>query len=70
MYRVQQGATAVDLEDWDTGEVVTMALVPNKTCVEQAEALYRKARKQERAAEQLLPLLDAAREQVRRSKAL
>ena len=55
----------MDLEDWDSGEVITMVLDPEKGCVEQAEALYRKARKQERAAAQLLPLLDAAQEQVR-----
>ncbi len=55
----------MDLEDWDSGEVITLALDPDKTCIEQAEALYRKARKQERAAAQLSPLLDAAQEQVR-----
>ena len=54
----------MDLEDWDSGEVITVALDPDKSCVEQAEALYKKARKQERAAAQLSPLLDAAQEQV------
>ena len=63
--RVDTGATSVEVEDWDTGEAMVIALDPTKSCIEQAEALYKKARKQGHAADKLLPLLEAAQEQVR-----
>ena len=63
-HRVQGGATAVDVEDWESGKVVTLTLDPTKSGIEQAEALYKKARKQGHAAEKLVPLLEAAQEQV------
>jgi len=64
MRRVDAGATSVEVEDWDSGKEIKIALDPTKSCVEQAEALYKKARKQGHAADKLLPLLEAAQEQV------
>ncbi len=64
MRRVAAGATSIEVEDWDSGEAIKIALDPTKSCVEQAEALYKRARKQGHAADKLLPLLEAAQEQV------
>ncbi|PRW59758.1 ferrous iron transporter A [Chlorella sorokiniana] len=61
VYRIPAGAASVEVEDWDTGAAVTLALDPEKTAVENAEALYKQARKQRRAVEQVAPLLEAAR---------
>ena len=38
------GATSVEVEDWDTGELVTLALDPQLSAVANAEALYKQAR--------------------------
>lgn len=39
--RIPAGAASVEAEDWDTGAAVTLALDPEKTAVENAEALYK-----------------------------
>ncbi|PSC69693.1 Fibronectin-binding A domain [Micractinium conductrix] len=64
VYRIEPGAAAVDVEDWDTGEVVRLPLDTRKTAVEAAEELYKQARKQRRAANQVAPLLAAARAEL------
>ena len=69
---IEEGATALEAEDWDTGAPVKIALDPSISAVEQAEALYKRARKLRRAVGAVAPLLEAARgeveylEQVRR----
>jgi hypothetical protein len=54
----------VEVEDWDSGELVRLPLDPRKTAVEAAEALYKQARKQRRAVLQVAPLLAAARQEL------
>ena len=48
----------MEAEDWDTGAQVTLPLDPLKTPIEAAEALYKQARKQRRAVEQVAPLIE------------
>ncbi|KAL4458209.1 hypothetical protein ABPG75_013074 [Micractinium tetrahymenae] len=64
VYRIQPKAASVQVEDWDTGEAVTIQLDPEKSAVEFAEGLYKQARKQRRAVEQVAPLLAAARAEL------
>ncbi|EFN54443.1 hypothetical protein CHLNCDRAFT_31860 [Chlorella variabilis] len=64
IYRIQPGAASVEVEDWDTGELVAIKLDPEKTAVAFAEGLYKQARKQRRAVEQVAPLLAAARQEL------
>ena len=42
--RIPAKAASVEVEDWDTGEPLRLALDPGKTAVENAEALYKQAR--------------------------
>lgn len=39
--RIQPGAASVEVEDWDTGELVAIKLDPEKTAVAFAEGLYK-----------------------------
>lgn len=39
--RIQPGAASVQVEDWDTGEVLTIQLDPEKGAVQFAEGLYK-----------------------------
>jgi predicted ribosome quality control (RQC) complex YloA/Tae2 family protein len=64
VYQIAPGAAALETEDWDTGERVTLQLDPLKGAVEQAEALYKRARKLKRAAGAVAPLLEAAEAEV------
>ncbi|KAI3435649.1 hypothetical protein D9Q98_001707 [Chlorella vulgaris] len=64
VYRISPGAAWVEVEDWDSGELVRLPLDPRKTAVEAAEALYKQARKQRRAVLQVAPLLAAARQEL------
>ncbi|KAL4435060.1 hypothetical protein ABPG77_003885 [Micractinium sp. CCAP 211/92] len=64
VYRIEPKAASVEVEDWDSGELVTIQLDPEKSAVEFAEGLYKQARKQRRAAEQVAPLLAGARAEL------
>ena len=50
---------ALQVEDWDTGEVITVPLDPNKEANEAAEALYKAARKQRRTQGAIAPVMEA-----------
>ena len=50
---------APQVEDWDTGEVVTVPLDPNKEANDAAEALYKAARKQRRTEGAIAPVMEA-----------
>ena len=50
---------APQVEDWDTGEVVTVPLDPNKEANDAAEALYKAARKQRRTQGAIAPVMEA-----------
>lgn len=52
--RCTPGAASIEVEDWDSpGSLVTLQLDPLKSAVECAEELYRQARKQRRAVDQV-----------------
>lgn len=61
LHRCPPRASSVELEDWDSGNAVMVALDPRKTGVQNAEALYKRAGKQKRAVNKVVPLLEAAR---------
>eukprot|EP00879_Flechtneria_rotunda_P020093 GHRR01021133.1.p1 GENE.GHRR01021133.1~~GHRR01021133.1.p1 ORF type:complete len:570 (+),score=174.79 GHRR01021133.1:640-2349(+) len=64
IYRIPEGASQLQAEDWDTGQPVTLQLDPPKSPMEQAEVLYRKARKLRRAVAAVKPLLAAAQQEL------
>jgi len=67
-HQVPLGAEAVELPDFETGEPVRISLDPGKTPVENAEALFQSARKDEaaaRRAEALLARTEANLKRVR-----
>jgi predicted ribosome quality control (RQC) complex YloA/Tae2 family protein len=61
---LEPNATQLEAEDWDTGKLVTLPLDPTKTPMEQAEALYKRARKLRRAVDAVQPLLEAAEQEA------
>ncbi|EFJ52975.1 hypothetical protein VOLCADRAFT_78603 [Volvox carteri f. nagariensis] len=64
LYRIPAGSPSAVVEDWETGEPLTLQLDPTKPPVATAEALYRKARKLRRAIDAVQPLLEEARSEV------
>lgn len=62
--RIAAGATSLEAEDWDTGESVIITLDKEKTPVQVAEGLYRRARKLRRAVDAVAPLLEVAEQEV------
>ncbi|KAI8474844.1 MAG: fibronectin-binding protein A N-terminus-domain-containing protein [Monoraphidium minutum] len=64
VYRIEAGASVLEAEDWDSGEALTVPLDPRLGAVEQAEAMYKRARKLRRAVGAVGPLLEAARSEA------
>ena len=64
MHAITPGATSVAVEDWESGETLTIALDPTKTAIAVAEELYKKARKQRRTVDQVAPLIEECRQQL------
>ncbi|WIA33408.1 hypothetical protein OEZ86_006542 [Tetradesmus obliquus] len=64
MYRLRPNAAQLEAEDWDTGKPVVIALDPLKTPMEQAEGLFKRARKLRRAVDAVAPLLEAAQQEA------
>jgi predicted ribosome quality control (RQC) complex YloA/Tae2 family protein len=64
LHTIKPAATSITVEDWNTGEQVTVPLDSTKTAIECAEEFYKKARKQRRAVDQVAPLLEEARQQL------
>lgn len=62
--RLEPNAAELEAEDWDTGERVVLALDPHSTPMEQAEQLYKRARKLRRAVDAVQPLLLSAQQEV------
>lgn len=54
----------IEVEDWETGEMVTIPLDAEKTAVEVAEGLYKRAGKMRRSVKRIGPLLEAAEEEA------
>lgn len=66
VHRWKKGMTEIDMDDWDDPEgntKVTVGIEQGGNAIETAEGFYKKARKQRRAADQVAPLLQAARSQ-------
>lgn len=66
VHRWKKGMAELEMDDWDDPEgntKVTVGIGQGKNVIETAEGHYKKARKQRRAADQVVPLLDAARSQ-------
>lgn len=65
IYSIPAGEAVASVEDWDSpGTMVTIPLDPLKPAVATAEALYAKARKQRRAVDHVIPLLQAAHSEL------
>ncbi|GFR44448.1 hypothetical protein Agub_g5659, partial [Astrephomene gubernaculifera] len=64
LYRIPPGSPTAEVEDWETGQPLTLQLDPTKPPVATAEALYRKARKLKRAVDAVQPLLEEAQGEV------
>ncbi|KAK9843833.1 hypothetical protein WJX81_008320, partial [Elliptochloris bilobata] len=64
LHKIQPGAGSVQVEDWDTGKLVTLPLDPDKEPNEVAEALYKAARKQRRTERAIAPLLEETAGQI------
>jgi len=68
-HRVPRGAKEVELPDFESGRPVRIPLDPEKTPVENAEALFQAARKDEAAAEKAARLLVRTRANLERVRA-
>lgn len=64
VHAIKPGSESVKVEDWETGKWITIPLDATKTAIECAEELYKKARKQRRAVNQVAPLQAEARAQL------
>ena len=62
--RYERGSDSLVVDDWEVGEEIVMALDPSTPALEQAEALFKKARKLRRTSENVEPLLQQAEEDV------
>ncbi len=56
-YRWQPGTTQLTVEDFATGQPVTLAIDPDKTAIQQAQRLYKQHQKLKRAKDAVVPLL-------------
>ncbi|MEM9977972.1 MAG: NFACT RNA binding domain-containing protein [Cyanobacteria bacterium P01_D01_bin.2] len=55
----QPGMSSIQLQDFDSGEPVTLALNPEKNAVQNAQALYKRHQKLKRTRDAVMPLLEA-----------
>lgn len=58
------GMNSIMAEDWESGQMVSLSIDKERTALEMAEGLYKQARKQRRAAQQIAPLMQSAMEQL------
>eukprot|EP00192_Tetraselmis_astigmatica_P007087 CAMPEP_0117698122 /NCGR_PEP_ID=MMETSP0804-20121206/29597_1 /TAXON_ID=1074897 /ORGANISM="Tetraselmis astigmatica, Strain CCMP880" /LENGTH=703 /DNA_ID=CAMNT_0005512425 /DNA_START=58 /DNA_END=2170 /DNA_ORIENTATION=+ len=64
LHRCEPGMTSIDVEDWETGDIVTIPLDPQKSAVQVAESFYKKGGKMRRSVEQVAPLLKQSTEEI------
>ncbi len=62
-HRYDPGERTLTVEDWDTGQLITYTFPHDESPISMAEALYKRAKKQKRAAAYVEPLLEESREQ-------
>ncbi|PSR13085.1 hypothetical protein C8255_25750, partial [filamentous cyanobacterium CCP3] len=56
-YQWQPGVTQLTVDDFETGEPITLAIDPDKTAIQQAQRLYKQHQKLKRAKDAVMPLL-------------
>ncbi|MBE9113537.1 NFACT family protein, partial [Nodosilinea sp. LEGE 07298] len=56
-YQWQPGLTQLTVDDFETGEPVSLAIDPDKTAIQQAQRLYKQHQKLKRAKDAVAPLL-------------
>ncbi|MBF2020526.1 MAG: NFACT family protein [Hydrococcus sp. C42_A2020_068] len=64
LHRWQPGMTSISLEDFETGEPVSISLNPEKNGVQNAQALYKQHQKLKRARGAVEPLLQEVRSEI------
>ncbi|CAG9465119.1 unnamed protein product [Pedinophyceae sp. YPF-701] len=64
VWRIKPGMKEIEVDDWETGEKVTVKLEADKKPHEQAEAIFKKAKKLQRALETLGPLMEEAKNTI------
>lgn len=62
--RYERGSDSLTVDDWEAGEEIVIALDPSTPALEQAEALFKKARKLRRTSENVEPLLQQGEEDL------
>lgn len=62
--RYERGSDSLTVDDWDMGEEIVITLDPSTPALEQAEALFKKARKLRRTSENVEPLLQQGEEDL------
>ena len=62
--RYERGSDSLTVDDWESGEELVIALDPSTPALEQAEALFKKARKLRRTSENVEPLLQQGEEDM------
>ena len=62
MHSVKDGGNVLKVVNWETGQEEEINLDPSKTMIENAEALYKTARKQRRGAQKVIPLMEECRD--------
>ena len=58
MHQWEAGASSIQLPDFDTGELVTIALDPEKNAIANAQRYYKQHQKQKRARDAVTPLMN------------
>lgn len=54
----EEGASELEVEDWESGERKMLKLEKGKTALETAETLYKKAKKSKRASVKIIPIME------------
>ncbi|MEN9229562.1 MAG: NFACT RNA binding domain-containing protein [Thermostichus sp. DG02_5_bins_236] len=60
----QPGLDSIELPDFETGQTIRIPLNPEKNAILNAQAYYRKHRKQKRAQEAVWPLLESVNQEI------
>ena len=64
MHAIPPRAESVEVEDWETGEMVTLALDPTVPPADAVAALYKRARKLRRTADAVTPHMEQAQREA------
>jgi predicted ribosome quality control (RQC) complex YloA/Tae2 family protein len=64
LHQWQAGMTVMELTDFETGQPMQIALSPEKSAVQNAQALYKQHQKLKRAKDAIAPLLQAVQTEI------